>query len=293
LSFINIKIYVLIFINREIAEVEGSGQQEEVETESVYHFASYIPKNGFLWELDSLKLNATKLMAINDDNNWLELLQAFLQDKVETGNIEANLLAVVRDPLPEKETELATLIAQDEQLGNALNNEVLNPNEPSTSTAPISGSNLTSKGRKIQKEQNDLKKAIQKLQDDVATLREEGPAALMAMDTSASVEPPAETFTTKGKGKSRSVSIGPKIIRAAASMIQRGRGRGRGTRGRGSRGIRGRGSRGRGQTTGSSETPQDDTSSSGTKTSRKRRFDDADAEAARKANANKRYNFRK
>jgi hypothetical protein len=114
LSFINIKIYALIFINRETAEVEESGQQEEGETESVYHFASYIPKNGFLWELDSLKLNATKLMAINDGDNWLELLQAFLQDKIETGNIEANLLAVVRDPLLEKETELATLIAQDE-----------------------------------------------------------------------------------------------------------------------------------------------------------------------------------
>ncbi|KAI8880282.1 cysteine proteinase, partial [Backusella circina FSU 941] len=75
----------------DISPPETTLEQEDAEpretqmyeTEDVYHFISYLPKNGFLWELDSLKKHPVKLMAIKEGKNWLERLQSILSERIE------------------------------------------------------------------------------------------------------------------------------------------------------------------------------------------------------------------
>jgi hypothetical protein len=86
-----------IDINMYSYFVNSVGPEEDPELGLVYHFLSYLPKDGYLWELDSLKLNPTKLRPISDDENWIHALQPFLIDKINSNGLRAHVLVVAKE----------------------------------------------------------------------------------------------------------------------------------------------------------------------------------------------------
>mmetsp|Transcript_30242 Transcript_30242/g.78198 ORF Transcript_30242/g.78198 Transcript_30242/m.78198 type:complete len:318 (-) Transcript_30242:151-1104(-) len=103
-------------------------------SDEVYHFISYVPVNGVLYELDGLKEGPIKLAEVGAQENWLDKVCPAIQERVErysASEIRFNLMAVIKrrsDILAEqlaaaeaREKELAEgSMEVDGQLGEAL-----------------------------------------------------------------------------------------------------------------------------------------------------------------------------
>mmetsp|Transcript_18311 Transcript_18311/g.46905 ORF Transcript_18311/g.46905 Transcript_18311/m.46905 type:complete len:318 (+) Transcript_18311:595-1548(+) len=103
-------------------------------SDEVYHFISYVPVNGVLYELDGLKEGPIKLAEVGAEENWLDKVCPAIQERVErysASEIRFNLMAVIKrrsDILAEqlaaaeaREKELAEgSMEVDGQLGEAL-----------------------------------------------------------------------------------------------------------------------------------------------------------------------------
>lgn len=68
--------------------------------EDVFHFVSYIPIGGRLYELDGLKEGPIDLGAVAADQDWLNVVRPIIEKRMEKyseGEIHFNLMAVVSD----------------------------------------------------------------------------------------------------------------------------------------------------------------------------------------------------
>jgi len=93
-------------------------QKSADKDEDVFHFVSYIPIDGRLYELDGLKEGPLDLGPIPAGKDWTEVVRPILTDRIAKyaeGEIHFNLLAIVSDRKAEYEERLADLKAS----GNA------------------------------------------------------------------------------------------------------------------------------------------------------------------------------
>jgi ubiquitin carboxyl-terminal hydrolase L5 len=84
------------FSRQTLFEMDNSKNQKD---EDVYHFISYLPIDGRLYELDGLKEGPIDLGAIGD-GNWLDVVRPVIEKRIQKyseGEIHFNLMALVSD----------------------------------------------------------------------------------------------------------------------------------------------------------------------------------------------------
>ena len=80
-----------------------------IEDEAAFHFIAYLPVHREIWKMDGLDRQPRKLGPCSLDN-WLDVIAPVLASRMadlETGQIEFNMLAMVKDPVIERRATLA------------------------------------------------------------------------------------------------------------------------------------------------------------------------------------------
>jgi len=99
------------FSRQQVFEFDNKSAPKD---EDVFHFVSYIPLEGRLYELDGLKEGPLDLGPIPGGNDWTEMVTTVLQERIKKyseGEIHFNLMAIVSDRKLECEKKLADLEA--------------------------------------------------------------------------------------------------------------------------------------------------------------------------------------
>lgn len=81
----------------------------EREKDDAYHFVTYLPVHGVLYELDGLR-SAPLMHAACDDGDWLDAARETIEARIATyppGSVMFNLLAVRSAAIPRLEREIA------------------------------------------------------------------------------------------------------------------------------------------------------------------------------------------
>jgi len=77
-------------------------QKMATKDDDVFHFVSYVPIKGRLYELDGLKEGPVDHGAIPSDGDWLDLAKPVIEQRMaryQAGEIHFNLMAIVQDKL--------------------------------------------------------------------------------------------------------------------------------------------------------------------------------------------------
>lgn len=83
--------------------------------DDVFHFISYIPFEGRLYELDGLREGPVDLGTIPDGTDWIQVARPVIEKRMQqysADEIQFNLMAVVQDKLPIYKRKLAELEQQ-------------------------------------------------------------------------------------------------------------------------------------------------------------------------------------
>ncbi|XP_053380639.1 ubiquitin carboxyl-terminal hydrolase isozyme L5-like [Mercenaria mercenaria] len=95
-------------------------EKQAKKDDDVFHFVSYIPIDGRLYELDGLKDGPIDLGSISEGSDWLDMVKPVLEKRMQkysAGEIHFNLMAIVSDRKACYEKRLQELIAQTETGG--------------------------------------------------------------------------------------------------------------------------------------------------------------------------------
>ncbi|CAG9767486.1 unnamed protein product [Ceutorhynchus assimilis] len=85
------------FARQQIFEFDPTGAKKE---EDAFHFISYVPIDGRLYELDGLKSGPIDLGAIPADKEWTDVVKPIIEKRIQRyseGEIHFNLMALVSD----------------------------------------------------------------------------------------------------------------------------------------------------------------------------------------------------
>lgn len=140
--------------------------------DEVYHFISYVPVNGVLYELDGLKEGPIKLAEIGTQENWLEKVCPAIQERIEryaANEIRFNLMAVIKRRSDIFNAQLADAIAKEKellaQLGSPGGMELDGQAAGSDAQADELNKNLVAVRAHIQKVREELQREEEKYRD--------------------------------------------------------------------------------------------------------------------------------
>ncbi|UYV70757.1 UCHL5 [Cordylochernes scorpioides] len=97
------------FARHQIFEMES---RQATKDDDVFHFVSYVPIDGRLYELDGLKEGPIDLGAIGPGRDWLEVARPVIERRMQRyneGEIHFNLMAIVSDRRMLAERKLSEL----------------------------------------------------------------------------------------------------------------------------------------------------------------------------------------
>lgn len=103
------------FSRHEMVDMVG---EKKGGTEDVFHFISYLPISGRLYELDGLKDGPIDLGAVPTTGHWIDLARPVIEKRIkkyQDGEIHFNLMALISDRKQMYEKQLAQLTAQLDQ----------------------------------------------------------------------------------------------------------------------------------------------------------------------------------
>ncbi|KAI6191759.1 Ubiquitin carboxyl-terminal hydrolase [Aphelenchoides bicaudatus] len=101
------------FARPNFLEIDQSGKGAK---EDAYHFVTYVPVNGHVYELDGLKEAPVNLGAISEGKDWLDIVHDVLETRIKrhtTNEITFNLMALVADRKKQLEKQLKLLTETD------------------------------------------------------------------------------------------------------------------------------------------------------------------------------------
>lgn len=113
------------FARQTLFELDNKSQKQD---EDVFHFISYLPIDGRLYELDGLKEGPIDLGAIGSQN-WLDVVRPVITKRIEKyseGEIHFNLMAIVSDRqmIYQKQIDQMLNAADDEMETDTKQNEI-------------------------------------------------------------------------------------------------------------------------------------------------------------------------
>jgi ubiquitin carboxyl-terminal hydrolase L5 len=93
------------------------------EEEDAFHFVSYLPHDGKVYELDGLKPGPIELGSIDDDHDWLSIATASINQRIAkyaAKEIRFNLMAIVKNRLTLYQQQLDALKQKQSAIEAAL-----------------------------------------------------------------------------------------------------------------------------------------------------------------------------
>jgi ubiquitin carboxyl-terminal hydrolase L5 len=76
---------------------DGKYVSKHRQSEDVFHFVAYIPKDGVVYELDGLKSGPVAVGMVQGDDDWLTPAREAIQERMTGDAIQFNLMAVIED----------------------------------------------------------------------------------------------------------------------------------------------------------------------------------------------------
>ena len=107
------------FARQQMFEFEAHKANKD---DDVFHFISYVPVDGRLYELDGLKSGPIELAVIPKDADWIDIARPHIEKRMQKyseGEIHFNLMAVISDKKMIYEKQLKDLQSQLES-GNTM-----------------------------------------------------------------------------------------------------------------------------------------------------------------------------
>lgn len=85
----------------------------------MYHFISYVPIDGRLYELDGLKDGPVDLGTVDSTQNWIDVVRPIIEKRMQKyseGEIHFNLMAIVSDRQRIYEAQIDRLLSTPEHV---------------------------------------------------------------------------------------------------------------------------------------------------------------------------------